>query len=253
MSAMHLEFDWQAVPFPPGPEFHADAEAHVWLLQLNSTLHPHEALCDFLDSSERLRAAKFKFVADRHRYESFHGQARLVLGQYLGLHPSALQFEFGIEGKPQLTGASAASALSFNLSHSGDYAILGVTRHLKLGVDIEVVRRIEELELLAANNFATTEFRELLALAPDRRNDAFLACWTRKEAYVKALGGGLSVPLKDFEVSVDPSVPAVFRSISGSAAAAAAWTLWAERPTSDTWAAVAIAANAVLVRTFSLR
>lgn len=124
-----------------------------------------------------------------------------------------------------LEGASVP--LQFNLSHSADRALLAVTLGRRVGVDLEHARQIDDCDAIARRHFAPAEIHQWLSLAPERRLLGFYAGWTRKEAYVKALGGGLAmVALDRFEVSLDPDTPAAMRSIQGSREAALGWSLW---------------------------
>jgi 4'-phosphopantetheinyl transferase len=174
-----------------------------------------------------------------------------VLAAYVGLPPARLRFAREARGKPQLV--DVADGLAFNLSHSHDQGLLAVSRLQPLGADIEVQRPMSDLDALARSHFTAAELKAWGALPHERRQDGFFAAWTRKEAYVKALGAGLAVPLDSFEVALHPDQPAALRSVAGSAEAATAWTLWAARPTAASWAAMAVHFAHAEVRTFSLR
>lgn len=232
-------------------------EVHLWWMDLAPPPHARARAARWLDAGERERAARFHFEVHRERYVAAHGQLREVLGAYVGAAPEALRFEHEERGKPRLAETAAdgtsTSGLAFNLSHSEDAGLLAIGRLAPLGADIEVQRHLPDLEALAASHFTASELRELHDLPEARRHDGFFAAWTRKEAYVKALGAGLSVPLDGFEVALHPDRPAALRSIDGSEDKARAWTLWAGRPTPQSWAAVAIRAPRTRVRTFSLR
>ena len=228
-------------------------EVHVWWLDLASPRWPLAELSGWLGANEAAQAARFHFDVHRLRYIAAHGQMRALLAAYLGSAPQELRFEREERGKPRLAHTGAHELLSFNLSHSEDQGLLAISRGTTLGVDIEVQRPLSDLDALARSHFAAQELQTLHRLPPARHHDAFFAAWTRKEAYVKALGAGLSVPLDGFEVTVHPDEPAALRSIGGSETAAREWTLWAARPRADTWAAVAVQATAATVRTFSLR
>jgi len=121
---------------------------------------------------------------------------RLILSRYTGVAPRELVFSYGTRGKPELSGRLAA--ITFNMSHSNEAALLAVTRGATLGVDIEFVNREMAVEEIARQPFSATEVRCLEILPPSERADAFFSCWTRKEAYVKAIGEGFSIPFKRF-------------------------------------------------------
>jgi len=229
-----------------------ERDVHLWLLPLDLPPRSCEELTAALDLDERDRASRFHFDRDRRRFESGRGLLRFLLGGYTGTAPAAIRFEYGPQGRPCIAGALGTARVEFNLSHSGGWALLGVTRGRAIGVDLEAARHIPELEDIARRHFAPAEMDSLLRLPPPRRTEGFFACWTRKEAYVKAIGGGLSVPLDRFEVSVDPGAPVGFRSIDGSAEAAANWSLWGFRPLVDYWAAVAVHGNGLTLQLMRL-
>lgn len=232
-------------------------EVHLWWLDLAPAAPVAARLARCLDAHERERAARFHFDVHRDRYVAAHGQLRGLLGAYAGADPAGLRFEHEERGKPRLAAAAAdgtpTHGLAFNLSHSDNEGLVAIGRVAPLGADIEVRRHLPDLEALAVSHFTTSELGELHSLPEPRRHDGFFAAWTRKEAYVKALGAGLSVPLDGFEVALHPDRPAALRSIEGSTDKALGWTLWAGRPTRESWAAVAIGAPRTRVRTFSLR
>jgi 4'-phosphopantetheinyl transferase len=140
-----------------------------------------------LDASERQRAARFHFARDRDAFIASHGWLRTLLGQYLQTDPQSLEFTVGDRGKPAIHGA----AIQFNLSHSGAMAACAVTQDRPVGIDIERIRPMPELESIARRVLQPEECRQLLELGAEERLAAFFRCWTRREAYVKALGAGL--------------------------------------------------------------
>lgn len=154
-------------------------------------------LLAFLSEREQTRAKRFKFDQDRDRFTMAAGWMRRLLGRVLGVDPSHLAFTYGDHGKPALEGGPA-----FNLSHSGDHLLLGMAGAGRLGVDVEVVRPMADLEQLAARYFSEEEIRELRAFPTQERLRAFFRGWTRKEAFLKGLGRGLSVALHSFSVSL---------------------------------------------------
>ncbi len=253
MNSPLITSGWTSAEPTQGMPMPAAGELHLWWMSLAEPAGAWEQLAAWLDAEEVARSARLHFEEHRRRFVAAHGQMRLLLGAYAGMAPGALCFDTAQRGKPRLAGPATAHALSFNLSHSGDEALLGVVNGAAIGVDIEVQRNLPDLEAIARGHFSTEEMRSLHSLPPQRRHDAFFAAWTRKEAYVKALGAGLSVPLDSFEVALHPDQPAALRAIGGSQAAAQAWTLWAGRPTRQSWAAAAVELPQAMVRTFSLR
>lgn len=238
---MHADL-WQAAEPSATARLLGDRQAHLWLLSLDEPPVPMTELVRDLSRDEQERAARFHFAADRRRFEAGRGLLRRTLGHYLGAIPAGLRFTYGPYGKPALQGEHAAAQLEFNLSHSGGWALLGLTRGAAIGVDLERERHLSDHANIAHSNFAPAEQADLLALPPAARLSAFFATWTRKEAYVKAVGNGLAVRLDEFEVSVDPSQPAALRSVGGSRQAARDWTFWGAKLSAEAWGAVALRA-----------
>lgn len=204
--------------------------ADVWRVRLVS-FAPNE---DALSPDEREHAAKFHFDIDRNRYVVSHASLRETLARYLRTGPKELKFSVNEYGKPFLH----EHDLEFNLSHSGEYALIAVTRGRRIGVDVEQIRAGVEIESLARRNFSRWEVSELMALPPERRIIAFHDCWTRKEAYIKAQGLGLSLPLDGFDVSLDE--PARLRATRPDANEAAQWTMQSMEVDSGYASAVAV-------------
>jgi 4'-phosphopantetheinyl transferase len=208
----------RALPVRPG---HVD----VWATALDPAPAVQARLDQWLDADERARAARFVFPRDARRFRVARGTLREILGAYLGTTPDAVRFVYAAAGKPALAAPFAEAGVAFNVSHSGEIALYAIGGPGRLGVDIEQVRPLDDLEALATRNFSTAEQRALLALPPAQREPAFFACWTRKEAFIKALGDGLSYPLDAFTVSFAPGEPARFVQIRDEPATAARWTL----------------------------
>jgi 4'-phosphopantetheinyl transferase len=182
------------------------------------------ALTAVLTPDEAARADRYHFARDRRRFTVARATLRRILAHYLQRDPSDLRFDYNPYGKPALAGESTtAGDLGFNLSHSADLALLAVTRGLEVGIDVESVRlEIDRLNL-ARRFFGPAETAALLALPPEQQVGAFYACWTRKEAYLKARGSGLSESLKSFQVSIEPGQPP--RLIATETGSVDDWTL----------------------------
>lgn len=176
------------------------SDVHVWWLSLASDKRRAELARNLLQEEERARADRYHFARDRHRFSIARGLLRTILGEYTGEEPACLSLRLGPEGKPFLTGRSD---IHFNLSHCEDRGVLAVASR-PVGVDLEKLRRIPEALAIAENLFTASEMRALSAFPEARRSEGFLRCWTRKEAFVKARGGGLSTPLDSFEVTLEP-------------------------------------------------
>jgi 4'-phosphopantetheinyl transferase len=175
-----------------------------------------------LSADETARAARFLFEHLQHSFILARGALRILLGRYLNTAPADLAFTYGAKGKPALAGPAS---LQFNASHSGDLALFAFTMGCELGVDIEAVRPMPDLEDVARRFFCADETAELMALSPGQRDQAFFLCWTRKEAYIKATGEGLSSPLDAFRVTLRPGDPARMVHLERDPIAAQAWTL----------------------------
>jgi 4'-phosphopantetheinyl transferase len=194
-----------------------------------------------LSPEETARAERFRF--DRHRRAFVLGRAalRFLLATYLGVDASAVQFVYGPQGKPELAPALAnvSPLLRFNASNSGDLAAYAFTHGCEIGVDVERYRALPDLENIARRFFSPEETDELLALSPTDYAAGFFNCWTRKEAFIKAMGGGLSIPLDSFRVTLAPGAAARMISLDGSGEAASRWTLYSFTPAPEHAGAIA--------------
>ncbi len=212
----------------------SEGEVRVVCTNLNRTPQDLTALYHHLSPGERERAARFRLEKHRSRFVAARGTLRELIGKYLGCGPESVEFNYGANGKPHLVEAS----LEFNASHSEDYALYAFTLTVPLGVDIEQVRAIASLEAIAQSFFSPAERAELLRISAAGRLEAFFNCWTRKEAFVKAVGDGLSYPLDRFDVSL--SEPARLLTIDGSTSSASEWSLFTVAPARGYVGAVAI-------------
>jgi 4'-phosphopantetheinyl transferase len=179
---------------------------HLWLFSLTVSPERIEILHDHLSVEERSRADRMRIAACRDRFVAARGQLREVLAAYLTSPPDSLVFTYGPHGKPSLDG-DAEEKLCFNLSHSGDLALLAINRECQIGVDIERAKPGRPFQRLSERFFSGEESRTLCSLPPEEQESSFYACWTRKEAYLKAIGTGLATPLNAFTVSLLPGEP----------------------------------------------
>ncbi len=184
-------------------------DVDIWSFPLDVEPARLEALRTGLSLDENERAERFVFPRHRDRFRAGRGQLREILARYLQLAPSAVAFEYSPQGKPRLAGQAA---VRFNLSHSEHEAVVAVARDREVGIDIERVRPTVECEPLAQRFFAPAETAALLALPSSARPRAFYEYWTCKEAFLKAKGGGLNIPLDEFEVSVDAGSARIVRA-----------------------------------------
>lgn len=203
-----------------------DNEAHVWtglLSEMSPCLRSMERL---LSVEEERKAARFLRPDDRSRYCAAHVMLRLLLGQYLTLPPAELAFVENAFGKPALARRAGQPPISFNLAHSGDVLVCAMAIDRRVGVDVEALRDEVDIEELAESQFSRQEADELRGVHPAERKAAFFRCWTRKEAYVKARGEGLSFPLKEFAVSFASNKPPRVQWAADDPSASAHWSVF---------------------------
>lgn len=190
-----------------------DDEVHVWCERLEQPPSRVRALSNVLSQDEQERAGRFYFQRDREHFTVARAMLRIILGRYLNMEPGQLGFRYSSYGKPSLEQEKNLEDLRFNLSHSGELALIAVTRGREIGVDIELIRHDVMEDKIAERFFSQLEVAMLRALPADLQAEAFFNCWTRKEAYIKARGEGLSLPLDKFDVSLAPGEPAALLGI----------------------------------------
>jgi 4'-phosphopantetheinyl transferase len=186
------------------------------------------------------RASRFYFEKDRRNWIAAHALLRSILGQYLECDPRSLRFTTNSYGKPSLVSLAAGKQLHFNLSHSGDLALFAFAYEGEVGVDVEQMRAGIDYKELATRFFSAHERTALEALAADLQHEAFYLCWSRKEAYIKARGKGVSLPLDQFDVSLVPGEPARLLGSREEPGAVERWSLYALSPGSGYAGALAV-------------
>jgi 4'-phosphopantetheinyl transferase len=224
--------------------------AHACVVPLHGDMQVVRQMFGLLSPTERVRAARFAFDRDRRTFVLSHGILRSLLAAFCRRDPASLRFRQGLRGKPYLVDAPAG--LQFNLSHCEGFCLVGVCRGPAIGVDIERVRETDDMRQLVRQCFSLAERREFAALAPADRVAGFFNGWTRKEAFIKAVGDGLSYPLEKFDVRLSPGHASRLLAIGGSQKAAAEWSMDALEPEPGVLAAVAVAAADVTVRWHTL-
>jgi 4'-phosphopantetheinyl transferase len=217
------------------PEGAVDA----WTVRLEGSAERLGRLERLLADDERQRAGRFRFDVHRHRFIVGRGALRLLLGEYLGERPERLLFRYGPRGKPFLL---EHPDLHFNFSNSADRGLLAVTRIAEIGADLEQRREMSDLLAIAERFFAAGEVRRLLDLPREQHEECFFRCWTRKEAYLKAVGEGLAIPLDRFEVTLAPEDEPKFLGFDDPEETPDAWTLHHLIPAPNFLGAIALRA-----------
>ena len=198
-------------------------EVHLWQARLDDQLA--DSLKPLLSEEETARANRFHFTKDRNHFIVARGLLRRLLAAYLGLASSAeLSFSYGEKGKPFLA-ENQQGSINFNLAHSHGMALYAFSHDRELGVDLEFIRDELADEKIADRFFSTTEVKALQRVPAELRRQAFFNCWTRKEAYIKARGEGLSMPLNEFDVSLAPGEPAALLRNHKDAAEVTRWSM----------------------------
>lgn len=182
-----------------------------------------ERLEPILAADEIARAVRFHFDTHRRCYIRTRAAIRVLLAERLSIDPRDVVFKYGARGKPALD--LPETSIEFNVSHSGDMAVFALTSGCLAGIDVEHIRPMESMQQIASRFFCREEAEELSATPREQQTSAFFRCWTRKEAYIKAVGEGLHAPLDRFRVSFKADLPARFIHIDGSAEQAAGWNL----------------------------
>jgi 4'-phosphopantetheinyl transferase len=181
---------------------------YLWWTSIDELDRMSEDPINVLTPDEIGRANRFAFIQDRKQFVLARVMLRYVLAQHLDQRPEEITFCYGAHGKPYLKLMNSEVGLSFNLAHSHEIVLCAVAQCSDVGVDVEYVHSIDDLDKIASVAFSSRERAQLLRLSGNRKLVGFFNCWTRKEAYVKACGNGLSMELAAFDVSLVPEVPA---------------------------------------------
>lgn len=216
-----------------------NSEVHIWLLSLKDNINNLKDLNSFLSEDEIERAGKFHFEKDRNNYIIARGTLRKILSLYLKIEADKIEFSYNSYGMPYLNNKHNSS-LKFNLSHSGNFAIYTFTYNKNIGIDIEYISESLSCEEIADRFFSPEEVAMLKSVPEDKKKRAFFNCWTRKEACIKAVGKGLSMPLSDFTVSLIPGEPPGLIYVKDKPEAPSQWTLKELEINSDYVASVAV-------------
>lgn len=217
-----------------------EAEVHVWRASLDMLASEVGVLQPTLSPDELARAERFHFEIDRRRFIVARGLLRAILARYVGIPSSQLSFMYGPHGKPRLAEKTGGEWLQFNLSHSDGRALYAVTANREVGIDLERVTSERDHEAIAEYLFTPGEVGALRALPAEKLSETFYRIWTCKEAYVKARGGGLWLPLDRFDVSLIPGKEFELLRLSDTRRDTSHWSLYSFDPWPGYAAALAV-------------
>jgi 4'-phosphopantetheinyl transferase len=223
-------------------------EAHVWRIRLDEPAETVARMRELLNDDERRRADRFMFEEHRHRFTVGRATLRAIVGSYTGIAPSEICFRYNPYGKPELDRDQGGDRVRFNLSNTGALALCAVAEGRSVGVDVETHRADFAGLAIAERFFSPAEVAVLRGVRREDLTRAFFACWTRKEAYIKAQGKGLSIPLDSFEVSLAPDAPPALLVTHDDPAEARRWSLFELDPGPGFAAALVIEGNGCRVR-----
>lgn len=226
-------------PFPPENLSFSKNYVQVWSIRLDQPTEITLTLRQMLNCDERERADRFYFEKDRNRFTVARATLRKLLGKCLEKEPREINFSYEKKGKPFLENNN----LQFNLSHSQDLALCAITYERNLGVDIEYLRLMKDAEQIAERFFSPRESALFCSLPKAEQQMAFFRCWTRKEAYIKATGDGLSYGLDNFDVTFTPDKEVKLLKVLSDPKEAQRWSLKELVPASDFVGAVMVEGN----------
>lgn len=225
---------------PKQPELLA-GDVHVWCASLEVADAKRHQLHETLSSDEQSRAQRLYFQRDRDRFIVNRGLLRAILSRYVDIAPKDLRFEYASSGKPALVAEQGGDTFRFNVSHSHTLALYAVTLDRDVGIDVEHIRGNFDWQAIAERFFSPNENAVLQTLPIEIRQQSFFLGWTRKEAYIKATGRGLSIPLDQFEVSLAPGEPAALLNTQWNPEDSDRWFLYDLTPSPGYVAALAVA------------
>ena len=218
----------------------AVGQVHIWRISLKQPETVCQILSDSLTSDEIARADRFRFDDGRRRFVVGRGILRSILAGYLETKPQEIRFQYGPQGKPSLEKMYENAGLNFNLAHTRDLVVCACTRQCEIGVDVEHIHPVDEIDRIARRIFSEGDYLAWNHLPDELRLTAFYRCWTQKEALIKALGYGLSQPMSQLSVSMLSDEPASLISLSGDREHASDWSLHSFVPETGTIAAFAL-------------
>ncbi len=222
---------------PPDSLILSEEEAHIWRADLELNESSQGSFLKLLSSDEKNRAQKFRFTKDSRNFIAARGILRSLISKYLEINPAEISFQYSEFGKPLFANNNS---LHFNISHSQNIALFAFTKKFNIGVDVEFVNPNIEVKDIATKFFSANEIMNLFALPEQEQTLGFFNCWTRKEAFIKAVGEGLSFPLDKFEVSLEPDKPAKLLATHWEPKAVSKWSMYSILPGSNFVGSLAI-------------
>jgi len=203
----------------------SESEVHIWLAELSAAPEAAERAWSLLAADEQERATRFRFPHLKENFTLAHGALRCLLARYVDAAPREIEFVYGEQKKPEVS--RPRGRVRFNMSHSGNLAAYALVIDCEVGIDVEKIELKRDMKGIARRFFSAEECRDLMRLGGAEFDTGFFTCWTRKEAYIKAAGGGLSIPLSSFRVSLLPGERPALVSLNGNEAEASEWSLGA--------------------------
>jgi len=216
------------------------ADIHVYRVNLDCDDDEIGRFMAWLSTDEKERATRFHFERDRRRFIAGRGVLRSIIGRYLQRPPAEVQFEYGQYGKPRLAQAGELADLQFNVAHAREIGLLAFAQTIDIGVDVETVRPLADADAVVSRYFSPEEVEAFNRLPVEQQQTAFFNGWTRKEAFIKAVGDGLSYPLRRFSVTLAPGDGARLLRIDGDEIQANEWSLRTLMPAPGFVAALAM-------------
>ena len=203
----------------------ANAKVHIWHASLEQPEEVIQRLEAVLSAEERQRAEEFRYQEHRQSFIVSRGILRNLLSRYTNIEPKYIQFKYTLTGKPFLANGAETQDLTFNLSHAGYLVLYAFAWGRQVGIDVECIRPVEEMDQIAMHILSANEYKKFRRVRPEARLRAFYNCLTRKEAFLKARGDGIYFSPQDVEISFETSLPAALLRISGSIEEAKRWSM----------------------------
>lgn len=224
-----------------------DSDIHIWCASLSASAEDLSRYTTLLSQDELERAKRFHFERDHNHFIVGRALLRTFIGSYLDMEPSQIEFVYGQYGKPALKTVLHKKHLEFNLSHSKDFAVYAFGLDRKIGIDLEHIRPMPDMDDFVRQFFSLRENVLVNSLSGKQKEETFFKIWTCKEAFLKANGSGLTVPINQVEISVEHDGSITLLSIGGGREQADAWRLELFSPSPDHQAALVVEGHNVQV------